>query len=382
MVDDGLLQPPPTRMLSGDEPIVGTPALVRDFWAWTLSDLRTNTVRPMLAEFLVAQALGATAQPRIEWDAYDVVTPDGVRVEVKSSAYLQAWTQARPSSIRFGGLNGRTWDPTAGYAAAASYNADVYVFAVVTTRDHALYDPLDSAQWSFWVLPRADRGGHRAAQPLARSGGGAGRPFHHPPRTGPGSESRRFLGQGVVMTVELRGEVVRVDEVPGAVPSEPGLYAWWSLPGALPGIAGPLHPDDAHELLYVGIARSGPSSHATLRSRVVGNHIRGTTGQSTLRRSLASLLYQQEGWRSRFTDRPLLVPDDETRLNEWMQENLALSWAVHEHPWTVEAQVITELTPPLNQSANSSHPMYRHVREARRRWREAARAAVAERSDE
>ena len=156
MVDDGLLQPPPTRMLSGDEPIVGTSALVRDFWAWTLSDLRTNTVRPMLAEFLVAQALGATAQPRIEWDAYDVVTPDGVRVEVKSSAYLQAWTQARPSSIRFGGLNGRTWDPTAGYAAAASYNADVYVFAVVTARDHALYDPLDSAQWSFWVLPRAD----------------------------------------------------------------------------------------------------------------------------------------------------------------------------------------------------------------------------------
>ena len=184
------------------------------------------------------------------------------------------------------------------------------------------------------------------------------------------------------MTVELRGEVVRVDEAPEAVPSEPGLYAWWSLPGALPGIAGPLHPDDAHELLYVGIARSGPSSHATLRSRVVGNHIRGTTGQSTLRRSLASLLYQQEGWRSRFTDRPLLVPDDETRLNEWMQENLALSWAVHEHPWTVEAQVIAELTPPLNQSANSSHPMYRHVREARRRWREAARAAVAERSDE
>jgi hypothetical protein len=155
MGDDGRLQPPATRLLVGDEPIVGTSAVVRDFWAWVLSDLRTNTVRPMLAEFLVAQAVGAVAQPRIEWDAYDVVTPDGVRIEVKSSAYLQAWTQARPSSIRFGGLNGRTWDAITGYSPAASYNADVYVFAVVTARDHESYEPLDSAQWSFWVLPRA-----------------------------------------------------------------------------------------------------------------------------------------------------------------------------------------------------------------------------------
>jgi hypothetical protein len=153
--DDGRLRPPPARLLAGNEPIVGTAAVVRDFWAWALSDLRTNTVRPMLAEFLVSQALGAAARPRIEWDAYDVVTPNGVRVEVKSSAYLQAWTQARPSSIRFGGLNGRKWDAIAGYATAASYNADVYVFALVTTRDHGSYDPLDSAQWSFWVLPRA-----------------------------------------------------------------------------------------------------------------------------------------------------------------------------------------------------------------------------------
>ena len=56
MRDDGRLQPPQTRLLAGDEPIVGTSAVVRDFWAWALSDLRANTVRPMLAEFLVAQA--------------------------------------------------------------------------------------------------------------------------------------------------------------------------------------------------------------------------------------------------------------------------------------------------------------------------------------
>ncbi len=151
---DGWLKPPPTQLLTGDEAIAGTPATLRDFWASALSDLRTNTVGPLLAEFLVAQALGAATRPRIEWDAYDVVTPDGVRVEVKSSAYVEAWAQTRPSSIRFGGLNGRTWNAAAGYAASATYNADVYVFALVTARDHTSYDPLDLAQWTFWVLPR------------------------------------------------------------------------------------------------------------------------------------------------------------------------------------------------------------------------------------
>ena len=172
--------------------------------------------------------------------------------------------------------------------------------------------------------------------------------------------------------VDLRGDVVGVDEARDAVPAEPGLYAWWSLSGALPGITGPQHPVGGHELIYVGIARSGPSSRATLRSRVVGNHIRGTTGQSTLRRSLAALLFEREGWQSSFTDRPLLLPGDETRLNAWMQKHLALSWAVHEEPWTVESTVIAELTPPLNQSANSSHPHYQQVRDARRQWRQAA----------
>lgn len=182
--------------------------------------------------------------------------------------------------------------------------------------------------------------------------------------------------------IELRSDVVGVEQARDAVPAEPGLYAWWSLPNALPGIRGPRHPDGEHELVYVGIARSGPSSKATLRSRVVGNHVRGTTGQSTLRRSLASLLFEREGWRSRFTDRPLLVPDDELRLNEWMQHHLSLTWAVNEQPWTVEAPVIAELTPPLNQSANSSHPLYRHVGDARRRWRQAAQQVEHEQSDD
>jgi hypothetical protein len=146
--------PPAPQLLSGEEKILGVDATLRDFWAWNMSDLRTNTVRSLLAEFLVAQALGATSRPRVEWDAYDVRTPDGITVEVKSGAYLQAWEQSRLSAITFTGLSGRTWSSQQGFSGAPSYNADVYVFAVLTATEHATYDALDLDQWSFWVLPR------------------------------------------------------------------------------------------------------------------------------------------------------------------------------------------------------------------------------------
>ncbi len=144
---------PAPCILTGDEPIDGADATLRDFWAWGLSDLRTNTVRSLLAEYLVARAVGAGVRPRVEWDAYDVRTADGLRLEVKAGAYLQAWEQSRLSTVTFTGLRGRTWSPAEGYSAEESYNADGYVFAVLTATEHARYDALDLDQWSFWVLP-------------------------------------------------------------------------------------------------------------------------------------------------------------------------------------------------------------------------------------
>jgi len=99
--------PPQPAHLGGAEEFAGCPATVLDFWRFAMPDLRTNNVRGYLAEFLVAQAVGA-AGAKVEWDAYDVLTPSGTRVEVKSSAYLQVWEQRRLSRIVFSGLRGRT----------------------------------------------------------------------------------------------------------------------------------------------------------------------------------------------------------------------------------------------------------------------------------
>jgi len=72
-----------------DRRLAGTDLRLVDFWTWAYSDIAVNTVRPILVEFLVANALGDTRPVRTEWANFDIDTPDGIRVEVKSSAYLQ-----------------------------------------------------------------------------------------------------------------------------------------------------------------------------------------------------------------------------------------------------------------------------------------------------
>lgn len=143
-------QHPPLR---GHERFQGLDADVVDFWRFALADLRMNNARGYLAEFLVSRALGLDAA-RVEWDDIDVLW-GSVKIEVKSSAYVQAWPQRVPSRISFGGLRSRAWSPDSGRALSATYKADVYVFAWQTTVDAAAYDPLDIGAWSFHVLARS-----------------------------------------------------------------------------------------------------------------------------------------------------------------------------------------------------------------------------------
>lgn len=151
-----LIVPPPHPALSGDEPFIGIDGTVRDFWAFAVPDLRMNTTRGLLAEYIVWQALEVPHPARVEWDDFDVYA-DGIRVEVKSSAYLQAWAQARPSALVFTGLKTRSLpaDGLTPMATLPTYNADVYVFCVQTATTHDEYDPLDVHQWRFAVLPRS-----------------------------------------------------------------------------------------------------------------------------------------------------------------------------------------------------------------------------------
>ncbi len=129
-----------------------------DFWRWNLGDLRMNTARGFLAEFLVAKAVGSKASMRIEWAAHDVDAEDGTRLEVKASGYLQSWAQSGTSAPSYSFKSVRAtsvWDPAKGAYKQVDPEdrVDAWVFALQSCRDPAAYDPLDVGQWEFRVVP-------------------------------------------------------------------------------------------------------------------------------------------------------------------------------------------------------------------------------------
>ena len=117
-----------------------------------------NVQRGVLAEFLVASALGVTEEPREEWGAFDVEVPGCGTVEVKSAAYIQSWSQRDFSRISFDvAKRSSAWDPRTGeYEALDSPRrvADVYVFCLLSHKCQKTINPLNVEQWKFYVVRR------------------------------------------------------------------------------------------------------------------------------------------------------------------------------------------------------------------------------------
>lgn len=124
-----------------------------DFWKWAFSDLRSNALRGVLAEFIVAKALGEECNDnRLEWDACDLLH-NGINIEVKSAAYIQSWNQKKESKIVFGIQKTKAWhaaDNT--YSDELKRQADIYVFCHLKDRNRETLDPLNLDQWDFYVL--------------------------------------------------------------------------------------------------------------------------------------------------------------------------------------------------------------------------------------
>lgn len=124
------------------------------FWQWSSSDLVSNAMRGVLAEYIVACDLGVADGVRTEWDTYDLRTKSGIKVEVKSAAYCQSWHQTKLSNICFGIAPTRGWDASTNTTATElARQSDVYVFCLLHHRDKATLDPLNLDQWDFYVLP-------------------------------------------------------------------------------------------------------------------------------------------------------------------------------------------------------------------------------------
>lgn len=166
--------PQPTDHVRGTSEVSGLTLM--DFWRWAFSDLCDDDMKGIYAEWLVHKLLGVPSARRVSWANSDVITPGGVRIEVKSTAYWQSWkfvnecgkfeykekySPQPPSKIRFAGLKAR--DATdAGATGPQDYKSDLYVFAFQKEQSIERWDALDLSQWEFFLLSAEELRRHGA----------------------------------------------------------------------------------------------------------------------------------------------------------------------------------------------------------------------------
>jgi len=135
-----------------------------EFWSWNQSDLIENRTRGILAEFIVKKALDIKSNKRIEWDNFDLITNKGIKIEIKSAAFIQSWEQKKYSEIKFG------ISPTVGTKDNPKYDeikrrwTDFYIFCLLNVKDQKIINPLDLSQWTFFVLKTEILNKHRPKQ--------------------------------------------------------------------------------------------------------------------------------------------------------------------------------------------------------------------------
>jgi hypothetical protein len=115
-----------------------------DFWSWNQSDLIENRTRGILAEYIVKKALEIKSNDRIEWDDYDIITETGVKIEIKSAAYIQTWEQTKYSNISF--------DISVNKRSNSERKSDFYLFCLLDCKTQNNINPLNLEQWTFFVV--------------------------------------------------------------------------------------------------------------------------------------------------------------------------------------------------------------------------------------
>lgn len=125
-----------------------------DFWRWSVSDILSNATRGRFAEFIVATATNIDkTKVRDEWAAYDLETPDGIKLEIKSAAYVQSWFQRTLSKISFSTKAASYWDSLTNKQSSEKKRfADIYVFCLLNHENKLTVDPLNMNHWEFYVM--------------------------------------------------------------------------------------------------------------------------------------------------------------------------------------------------------------------------------------
>jgi hypothetical protein len=155
----GDVVPVKVKRTGGNEPFrAGGTALkvkLKHFWQWSVSDLMSNASRGILAEYLVAKALGIAGGVRNELGPFDLETKDGMKIEVRSFSPFQTSFTEPCSKPSFGTRPVQHCnEATTKFDGEIEHQADVYVLCVLGDREKNRegVDPLNLDQWDFYVV--------------------------------------------------------------------------------------------------------------------------------------------------------------------------------------------------------------------------------------
>jgi hypothetical protein len=133
------------------------PSLLEAFLADFSGHLIENIHRGRVVEYIVARAIPG-ARNMQPWHQFDVLLPDGTKVEVKQSAVAQTWREDKRSKPVFGirpakGEFNYDVPGVSKFVDSPGRRADVYVFAHNPLFHGEGVNHWDEEQWQFYVIP-------------------------------------------------------------------------------------------------------------------------------------------------------------------------------------------------------------------------------------
>jgi len=164
------------------------------------------------------------------------------------------------------------------------------------------------------------------------------------------------------------------------IPESPGVYAWYfdnhfgtyftaSTAGAIKITLNSALTQNWF-LLYIGIA--GKKRGRTLRNRIYGDHLNQNSKGSTLRQSLASLLWQEINLNPVMQ---LNGQNEKQKLNRWIFQHARVAWIENGNPRKVEKVMISRFGKYLlfNLQHNKSNPYRKELEQLRAKWRKSGK---------
>ncbi|MBP3668687.1 MAG: hypothetical protein J6J26_03840 [Bacteroides sp.] len=148
-------------ILHGEE----LPYSMLDFWQWAYSSILLNMNRGTFAEFIIKCALQShgfnpDVPEKTGMEPFDVTGPTipslnrYSRIEVKSAAYIQVWSDKPSDKATFGIAPAILPNESGDYQLSSpkQRNNDLYVFCIYTAKSKDC-NILDLQWWEFYVYP-------------------------------------------------------------------------------------------------------------------------------------------------------------------------------------------------------------------------------------